>query len=131
MPVPTPEQRPLVMGILNVTPDSFSDGGSWFAPDRAVDRGLEMIAEGADIVDVGGESTRPDAEPVAVDEELARVIPVVEALAGQVRVSVDTTKEAVAPITRSCTRRVTPATVAVEVMQYWETSPFTLPPVQL
>ena len=71
MPVPTPEQRPLVMGILNVTPDSFSDGGQWFEQDLAVHRGRQMIAEGADIVDVGGESTRPGAEPVAEDEELA------------------------------------------------------------
>ena len=96
MPVPTPEQRPLVMGILNVTPDSFSDGGQWFEQDLAVHRGRQMIAEGADIVDVGGESTRPGAEPVAEEEELSRVIPVVEALAGRIRVSVDTTKEAVA-----------------------------------
>jgi dihydropteroate synthase len=92
----TAEDRALVMGILNVTPDSFSDGGSWFAPDGAVDRGLEMIAEGADIVDVGGESTRPGAAVVPVNEELRRVLPVVEALSAHVRVSVDTTKEAVA-----------------------------------
>jgi dihydropteroate synthase len=96
MPLPTREHHPLVMGILNVTPDSFSDGGQWFERDPAVDRGRAMVDEGADIVDVGGESTRPGAEPVPVDEELARVIPVVEALAGEVRVSVDTTKEAVA-----------------------------------
>jgi dihydropteroate synthase len=85
-----------VMGILNVTPDSFSDGGSWFDHDRAVDHGLQLIAEGADIVDVGGESTRPGATPVPLDEELRRVIPVVEALAGQVRLSVDTRKREVA-----------------------------------
>jgi dihydropteroate synthase len=96
MPIPTLEHRPLVMAILNVTPDSFSDGGQWFDRDRAVERAEEMIAEGADIVDVGGESTRPGAEPVSVDEELRRVIPVVEALAGKVRLSVDTTKEEVA-----------------------------------
>ncbi len=84
------------MGILNVTPDSFSDGGSWFEIDRAITRGHEMIDEGADIVDVGGESTRPERGPVPVDEELRRVLPVVEALAPHVRVSVDTTKEAVA-----------------------------------
>jgi dihydropteroate synthase len=84
------------MGVLNVTPDSFSDGGSWFDRDRAVRRGREMVVEGADIVDVGGESTRPGADPVPEDEELARVIPVVEALAADVRVSIDTTKEAVA-----------------------------------
>jgi dihydropteroate synthase len=96
MAVPMPAERPLVMGILNVTPDSFSDGGQWFEHDQAVRRGLQMITEGADIVDVGGESTRPDAEPVPADEELARVLPVVEALAGDVRVSIDTTKESVA-----------------------------------
>jgi dihydropteroate synthase len=96
MPLPTDEQRPLVMGILNVTPDSFSDGGRFFERDEAVRRGHQMIAEGADIVDVGGESTRPGAEPVPEAEELDRVIPVVEALSGQVRVSIDTTKEAVA-----------------------------------
>jgi dihydropteroate synthase len=96
MPSPLLEDRPLVMGVLNVTPDSFSDGGEWFESERAIMRGHEMIGEGADIVDVGGESTRPGAEPVPVDEELRRVIPVVEALAGQIRVSIDTTKEAVA-----------------------------------
>jgi len=88
--------RPLVMGILNVTPDSFSDGGAWFEGTQAITRGHEMIAEGADIIDVGGESTRPGAEPVGADEELRRVIPVIEALAGEVRVSIDTTKHAVA-----------------------------------
>jgi dihydropteroate synthase len=96
MPSSSDEERPLVMGILNVTPDSFSDGGEWFESERAIMRAHEMIAEGADIVDVGGESTRPGAEPVSADEELRRVVPVVEALAGSVRVSVDTTKEAVA-----------------------------------
>jgi dihydropteroate synthase len=96
MPEPTDEDRPLVMGILNVTPDSFSDGGEWFDRDRAVARGLAMVEEGADIVDVGGESTRPGAGPVPVEEELARVVPVVEALAGQVRLSIDTTKPEVA-----------------------------------
>jgi dihydropteroate synthase len=96
MPSSFDEERPLVMGILNVTPDSFSDGGEWFESERAIMRAHEMIAEGADIVDVGGESTRPGAEPVAADEELRRVVPVVEALAGSVRVSVDTTKETVA-----------------------------------
>jgi dihydropteroate synthase len=84
------------MGILNVTPDSFSDGGEWFDTDRAVAHGRQLVAEGADVVDVGGESTRPGAAPVPVDEELRRVVPVVEALAGTVRISVDTTKEAVA-----------------------------------
>jgi dihydropteroate synthase len=96
MPTLTSDDRPLVMGILNVTPDSFSDGGAWFEGTQAITRGHEMIAEGADIIDVGGESTRPGAEPVGADEELRRVIPVIEALAGEVRVSIDTTKHAVA-----------------------------------
>jgi dihydropteroate synthase len=87
---------PLVMGVLNVTPDSFSDGGRFFSHDAAVAHGLEMVAEGADVVDVGGESTRPGAEPVAEAEELRRVIPVIEALAPHVRVSVDTAKPSVA-----------------------------------
>jgi len=85
------------MGILNVTPDSFSDGGLHFAPRDAVSAGLRMVGDGADIVDVGGESTRPGAEPVPVEEELRRVIPVVEALASEgTIVSVDTMKAAVA-----------------------------------
>jgi len=88
--------RPLVMGILNVTPDSFFDGGRYLDHQRAIARGRQMISEGADIVDVGGESTRPGAAPVAAEEELRRVIPVIEALAGDVRVSIDTTKPAVA-----------------------------------
>jgi dihydropteroate synthase len=86
----------LVMGVLNVTPDSFSDGGRWYDHDAAVAHGLALAAEGAAIVDVGGESTRPGAAPVDVDEELRRVVPVVEALAPHVRVSVDTRKAAVA-----------------------------------
>lgn len=89
--------RPLVMGILNVTPDSFSDGGSFTDPAAAVAHGHAMVAEGADWVDVGGESTRPGAQPVPEDEELRRVVPVVSALAeAGVAVSVDTRKEAVA-----------------------------------
>ncbi len=88
--------RCLVMGILNVTPDSFSDGGRWFEHDAAVSRGLEMADEGADVVDVGGESTRPGAETVPEAEEMRRVLPVIEALAGRVRVSVDTRRAAVA-----------------------------------
>ena len=88
--------RPLVMGVLNVTPDSFSDGGRWFDRDAAIARGLELVAEGADIVDVGGESTRPGAEPVDEGEERRRVAPVIEALAPHVRVSVDTRKAGVA-----------------------------------
>jgi dihydropteroate synthase len=84
------------MGVLNVTPDSFSDGGRWLDPEAALAHGLEMAAAGAAVVDVGGESTRPGAEPVAEAEELRRVVPVVEALAPHVRVSIDTRKAAVA-----------------------------------
>ncbi len=85
-----------VMGVLNVTPDSFSDGGSWFDHEAAVRHGLDMIAEGAGVVDVGGESTRPGAAPVDEVEERRRVVPVIQALAPLVRVSVDTTKASVA-----------------------------------
>ena len=84
------------MGVLNVTPDSFSDGGRYLDQAAAIARGLELVAEGADIVDIGGESTRPGAEPVPVNEELRRVLPVVEAMAPHVRVSIDTTKPEVA-----------------------------------
>jgi len=84
------------MGILNVTPDSFSDGGRFLDRDAAVARGLEMVAEGADIVDVGGESTRPGAQAVSEDDELHRVLPVIEALVSHARVSIDTTKATVA-----------------------------------
>ena len=87
---------PLVMGVLNVTPDSFSDGGRWFEPEAAVAHGLAMVAEGADVVDVGGESTRPGAEPVDEAEERRRVVDVVAALASHVRVSIDTRKRSVA-----------------------------------
>lgn len=88
---------PCVMGIVNVTPDSFSDGGRFLAPVDALAHGLTLVREGAAILDVGGESTRPGAEPVSVPEELARVIPVIEALVSEldVPVSVDTTKPAV------------------------------------
>ncbi|MCS7090429.1 MAG: dihydropteroate synthase [Verrucomicrobiota bacterium] len=88
----------LVMGILNVTPDSFADGGLYADPERAVARGLELVAQGADLVDVGGESTRPGAAPVDWREELRRVVPVIRSLARQVRVplSVDTMKPEVA-----------------------------------
>ena len=79
-----------------MTPDSFSDGGRWLDPDTAVAHGLEMVAEGADIVDVGGESTRPGADPVPEDEEARRVLPVIEALAPHVRVSIDTRRPGVA-----------------------------------
>src|SRR3954468_9744351 len=86
--------RTLLMAILNVTPDSFADGGVHFDPERAVSDGLRMIEDGADILDVGGESTRPGADPLPEDEELRRVLPVVERLAkdGTVPVSVDTYK---------------------------------------
>lgn len=89
--------RTLVMGVLNVTPDSFSDGGRWLDPALAVTRGHHLVTEGADLVDVGGESTRPGATRPSVQEELDRVIPVVQALASeQVLVSVDTMRAAVA-----------------------------------
>jgi dihydropteroate synthase len=88
--------RPLVMGVLNVTPDSFSDGGRYFEVSDAVAHGRRLVEEGADIVDVGGESSRPGARPVPEAEELRRVVPVVEALAGEVRLSVDTVKPGVA-----------------------------------
>src|SRR4051812_47540406 len=84
------------MGVLNVTPDSFSDGGRWPDADAAIARGLQLVAEGADVVDVGGESTRPGAEPVEEADERRRVLGVIEALAPHVRVSIDTRKAAVA-----------------------------------
>jgi dihydropteroate synthase len=87
---------PLVMGVLNITPDSFSDGGRFLDHDAAVAHGARLVADGADLIDIGGESTRPGAEPVDADEERRRVLPVVEALAGRVRVSIDTTKAEVA-----------------------------------
>lgn len=91
--------RCLVMGVVNVTPDSFSDGGRWFDPDIAIRHGLELVAEGADIVDVGGESTRPGAARVSLDEELRRVEPVIRALSGEgVTVSVDTMRAEVAEV---------------------------------
>lgn len=84
-------ERPVVLGILNVTPDSFSDGGQFTSPESAVERGVALIAEGADFVDVGGESTRPGATRVPAEEELARVLPVVRGLVARgVRVSIDT-----------------------------------------
>src|SRR3954451_22361211 len=87
----------LVMGVLNVTPDSFSDGGRWFDFAAAVEHGRQLVAEGADVVDVGGESTRPGAEPVDEAEELRRVLPVVEPLAESgAKVSIDTAKARVA-----------------------------------
>jgi dihydropteroate synthase len=92
------ESRVLVMGALNVTPDSFSDGGKYADLESAVARALEIEAEGADILDVGGESTRPGSKPVSAEEEMNRVMPVIEALRGRLRIplSVDTTKGEVA-----------------------------------
>lgn len=86
--------RPRVMGIVNVTPDSFSDGGKFAITETAIQHGMELVGQGADILDIGGESTRPGAVPVPLEEELRRVIPVVEALAEKARVpiSVDTYK---------------------------------------
>jgi dihydropteroate synthase len=86
--------RPRIMGVVNVTPDSFSDGGLHFDAGQAIAHGLKLAAAGADILDVGGESTRPGAEPVAVEEELRRVIPVIEGLVAQTRlpISVDTSR---------------------------------------
>jgi dihydropteroate synthase len=91
-------RRPLLMGIVNVTPDSFSDGGAFFDHRVAIEQGLRLAEQGADILDVGGESTRPYSAPVALDEELRRVMPVVEALCRQtsVPVSIDTSKAEVA-----------------------------------
>jgi dihydropteroate synthase len=88
--------RPTVMGVVNVTPDSFSDGGVNFYVDDAVAAARRMAAEGAAIVDVGGESTRPGSDPVSLEEELRRVVPVLEALGGEVPVSIDTAKAEVA-----------------------------------
>jgi dihydropteroate synthase len=90
--------RPLLMGILNVTPDSFSDGGAYPSPEEAAARGLEMAEEGASILDVGGESTRPGAEPVSAKEQLRRVLPVLASLSGRTdaAISIDTTRAAVA-----------------------------------
>ena len=96
--------RPLVMGILNVTPDSFSDGGEYEDPSRAVERAMTMVHEGADIVDIGGESTRPGAPEVSQQEEMKRVIPVLERLvsAGCSALSVDTRKVEVARAAVEC-----------------------------
>jgi dihydropteroate synthase len=95
------ERRPLVMGIINVTPDSFSDGGKYLTTDAAIAHGVELVRQGADLLDIGGESTRPGAEPVPEEEELGRVVPVVAALANRVAVplSVDTSK---AEVARQC-----------------------------
>lgn len=86
------------MGVINVTPDSFSDGGLYFEKDKAVERGLELAEEGSDIIDIGGESTRPGSEPIPQEEELRRVIPVISALRKRTNtlISIDTTKSEVA-----------------------------------
>jgi dihydropteroate synthase len=89
--------EPVVMGVVNVTPDSFSDGGEWLDPDAAIAHGRALVAQGAAILDIGGESTRPGAEPVGEAEELRRVVPVLDGLAGAgARLSIDTSKAAVA-----------------------------------
>jgi dihydropteroate synthase len=90
--------RALLMGVVNVTPDSFSDGGKFFSTDRAVEHALQLASEGADFIDLGGESTRPGAKPVSEAEEMRRVIPVIEQLAGKlaIAISIDTIKPAVA-----------------------------------
>jgi len=92
--------RPLILGVLNVTPDSFSDGGRYFDPEQALDRALEIEAEGADILDLGGESTRPGAETISEEVELARVLPVLRKLQGRVKIplSIDTWKSGVARV---------------------------------
>jgi dihydropteroate synthase len=91
-------ERTLVMGILNVTPDSFSDGGRFLDPEAAAARGMEMASDGADLIDVGGESTRPGADPVAAEEETRRVVPVIERLAADLPlpISIDTRRPEVA-----------------------------------
>jgi dihydropteroate synthase len=93
-------RRGLIMGVLNVTPDSFSDGGNFFALEKAIEHGLRMAAEGADIVDVGGESTRPGAETIRAEEELRRVVPVIEKLRAKIDapISIDTSKTEVARV---------------------------------
>lgn len=92
------EERPLVIGVLNVTPDSFSDGGRFYSIDKAVKQALLMASQGADIIDIGGESTRPGATPVSITEEIERVLPVIENLQGKIDIpiSIDTRKSEVA-----------------------------------
>jgi dihydropteroate synthase len=91
-------ERTLVMGVLNVTPDSFSDGGQFFSPERAIERARQMVADGADIIDIGGESTRPGSAFVTAEEELERLLPVIKAVAREdfAPISIDTTKSIVA-----------------------------------
>jgi len=91
-------ERVQIMGIVNVTPDSFSDGGRFLDPDAAIKHAMQLVDEGADVLDIGGESTRPGAAPVEAADEIARVIPVIEAIAAQttVPISIDTMKASVA-----------------------------------
>ena len=91
-------KQSLIMGILNVTPDSFSDGGQYFDKNVAVEHALDMIRNGANIIDIGGESTRPFSDPVSLDEEISRVIPVIKGIRekSDVCISIDTTKSMVA-----------------------------------
>lgn len=91
-------QRTLIMGIVNVTPDSFSDGGHFFSPDRAIAQAMQLVEEGADILDIGGESTRPFSDPVGESEEMDRVLPVIEGISSRasIPISIDTTKASVA-----------------------------------
>jgi dihydropteroate synthase len=86
--------NPQVMGILNVTPDSFSDGGQFIAPDAALIQAKQMVADGAAIIDVGGESTRPGADIISIEEEISRVVPVIEAIQAEIDIpiSIDTSK---------------------------------------
>jgi dihydropteroate synthase len=92
-----PRKRPLIMGILNVTPDSFSDGGLYDSPEAAVEHAVALVEAGADVIDVGGESTRPGAEPVDAETEQERVLPVITELVSRgIRVSVDTTRASTA-----------------------------------
>ena len=85
-------KQTIVMGVLNVTPDSFSDGGSFFSVDKAVEHAFDMEKNGADIIDIGGESTRPGAKSISLDEEMNRIVPVIEQLVGKVKIpiSIDT-----------------------------------------
>ncbi len=94
-------KHPLIMGIVNVTPDSFSDGGQFLQTQSAVEHALQLVEEGADFLDIGGESTRPGAEPVSAEDEIKRVLPVVEELSGKISIpiSIDTTK---AEVARAC-----------------------------
>lgn len=91
-------KEPLIMGVVNVTPDSFSDGGRWMSPDEALKHGCRLVEEGADLLDIGGESTRPGAMPISIQEELDRVIPVIERIKKTVpvKISIDTNKSSVA-----------------------------------